>query len=232
MLTGYIAFLHQKRRFGFISCPEIEGDLFFHKDHRSAGYKVMREGDKVVFDVSKSDDGSPMGVNIQFVNNLNLDSLRKDFEKGSMLKGYLKKVEERYYVKDLDTYMFIPIVVSKYELNASEFYEMRLNELVEYKLIRFTSKNMIWGLLCHRQFSDRFNGIMSGETMKGELLRRVKGGYSVEFGDGESGFIPGSMAGLNHTDDCSGVRVDMRCTGYHEYYDTFVFEVISAAKSF
>jgi hypothetical protein len=80
--------------------PRVRRDLFFHK---ITGQLVIRwcAGDKVLFDISKSEDGSPMGVNIEFVNNLNLDSLRKDFEKGSILKGYLKKVDDRYYVKDL-----------------------------------------------------------------------------------------------------------------------------------
>jgi hypothetical protein len=36
-------------------------------------------------------------------------------------------------------------------------------EMVEYKIVRFTSNNQIEGLLCHRKFSARFEEVLSGK---------------------------------------------------------------------
>ncbi len=171
-----------------------------------------------------------MAVNIQFVNNLNLDSLRKDFEKGAILKGYLKKVEDRFYVKDIETYLFIRLVVSKYEVDVWENYEQRLNDMVQYKIVRFTSNNQMAAIVSHRKFSVLFEEVLLSKEMDGVIISRARGGFNVAFGNDDSGFIPGSMAGLEDHRYVPGMQIRMQCVGYHAYHDTYVFQAIKAPE--
>ena len=39
--------------------------------------------------------------------NASVDGLRTDFEKGTILIGFLKRIEDSYCIKDIDTHIFI-----------------------------------------------------------------------------------------------------------------------------
>ena len=81
-----------------------------------------------------------------------MDGLRKDFEKQIKLKDFLKKVEEQYYVKDRDTYIYIRLLISDNEINLKETYENKLNQLIDYKIVSFTDKNKIRAINLNRTF--------------------------------------------------------------------------------
>ena len=99
MPTGYISHINGKGKYGFIDCPELQLDyIFFHRTNCDRSYKNIYKGDRVLFDIVETDDKEKLAQNIRFVKNASLDGLLKDFEEQTILKGFLKKVEEYFYV--------------------------------------------------------------------------------------------------------------------------------------
>ncbi|WP_343679463.1 cold-shock protein [Chryseobacterium arthrosphaerae] len=55
MQQGTVKFFNEAKGFGFISPSDGSNDIFVHTTGLSS--KVIRENDKVIFDVQKSDKG-------------------------------------------------------------------------------------------------------------------------------------------------------------------------------
>ena len=56
-MTGTIKRL-MDRGYGFISCPELEKDVFFHSTELSGiDFTQLQEGDKVSFETKETDKG-------------------------------------------------------------------------------------------------------------------------------------------------------------------------------
>ena len=65
MATGTVKWFNDSKGFGFIANDDGSGDAFAHFSAIvSEGFKTLAEGDKVEFDVEKSDKG-PKAVNIR-----------------------------------------------------------------------------------------------------------------------------------------------------------------------
>ena len=67
-MTGTIKkIMEAPKRFGFISCPGEDKDLFFHESGLSGvSFDELKEGDEVSFDVKPGEDGGkgPSAVNV------------------------------------------------------------------------------------------------------------------------------------------------------------------------
>ena len=144
MAEGYISFISSSGHYGFIDSPDLLHDhIFFHSSNCKKSYKHIIKGDKVNFELSPNGEKGDEATNISFIQNTNLDSLKKDFENNKSLKGFLKKIDNKYYVKDKNTYIFIRLIVASYEINLKEVYEDNLNKLIDYKIITLKDNNKI-----------------------------------------------------------------------------------------
>ena len=57
-MNGVVKWFNSKKGYGFISKGENEKDIFVHfSDINSDGYKSLKPGDKVSFEVGKNDKG-------------------------------------------------------------------------------------------------------------------------------------------------------------------------------
>ncbi len=89
-------------------------------------------GDEVSFIISLSDRGDKMIADcIEFKYNNALDNLINKSEIENRFAGYLKKVDDDYFVKETDSYIFFPLKLSPWERKPPD---SNLNEPFFFKL--------------------------------------------------------------------------------------------------
>ncbi len=74
MASGCVKWFDSKKGFGFIEAAELERDVFVHHSGIAGeGYRHLKEGDQVDFDIEQTDKG-PQAVNVR----LTEDSAQQD----------------------------------------------------------------------------------------------------------------------------------------------------------
>ena len=74
MASGRVKWFDSKKGFGFIEAAELEKDVFVHHSGIAGdGYRHLKEGDKVDFDIEETDKG-PQAVNVRLTG----DSAQQD----------------------------------------------------------------------------------------------------------------------------------------------------------
>ncbi len=65
MASGRVKWFDSKKGFGFIEAAELEKDVFVHHSGIAGdGYRHLKEGDQVDFDIEETDKG-PQAVNVR-----------------------------------------------------------------------------------------------------------------------------------------------------------------------
>ena len=84
MASGRVKWFDSKKGFGFIEAAELERDVFVHHSGIAGdGYRHLKEGDKVDFDIEETDKG-PQAVNVRLtgdsaqVDSAQVDSAQED----------------------------------------------------------------------------------------------------------------------------------------------------------
>lgn len=226
MPLGFISYYNRKEHYGFIDCPELNIDqIFFHQLNCVDAYKNIYKGDKVLFEYGSEIDYEAKAENISFIQNATLESLKSDFRNGMILNGFLKKVGETYYVKDLDNYIFIPLIIAKYETDIEDVYERKINELIEYKIITFTKSNKIRAININRRFLVECEFLKEKEITEAQILAKVKGGYEIKVFDKINAFLPNSLALKNRDEITIGDFVKVICIKSDKNLENVIFDL-------
>jgi ribosomal protein S1 len=226
MPIGYISHINNTGHYGFIDSPELDIDhIFFHTTNCKKSYKHIYKGDKVSFEYNPIADEENEAKEISFLQNASLGSLKSDFEKGNSLKGFLKKIDDKYYIKDRDTYIFIRLIVASYEINIEEVYEDNLNKLIDYKIFTFTSKNKIRAININRQFLPECKLLVEGNKTEGQVVSTVKGGYQIRIYDNILGFLPKSLAVKSKIVLDDGEMVNVTCIKAGDNLENVLFDL-------
>ncbi|MEO6831198.1 MAG: hypothetical protein ABI378_03010 [Chitinophagaceae bacterium] len=232
MPIGYICHINNVRHYGFIDCPELELEhLFFHIANCVSSYKNIFKGDKVSFEFDSVTDGNTGARAISFLQNASLLNLKTDFENGKALKGFLKKIDDKYFVKDIDTYVTIQLIVASYEVNIQEVYEDNVNKLIDYKIITFTSNNKIRAININRQFRPECKLIIVGCQTEGQVVGSVTGGYQIRIYEEILGFLPDSLARKSDTLLYDGDIVSVTCIQTGENLESVVFDLTANVEN-
>jgi hypothetical protein len=111
-------------------------------------------GDIVSFTVKLSDRGDRMmAVGTEFLYNNALDVLiNKSFETNKFI-GYLKIADDKYFVKEIDSYLFFPVPFSPWQLLPTE---EELNEQVHFSLENVEKKEKIFASLFNNKYIPEF----------------------------------------------------------------------------
>lgn len=107
-------------------------------------------GDTVSFNAGLSGRGDRMvATNIQFLYNNALDVLINKARTENNFIGYLKIVDDKYFVKEIDSYLFFPVQISPWQQKPTE---VELNEAVTFALNNLEKKEKITASLFTQKF--------------------------------------------------------------------------------
>ncbi|MDB5202310.1 MAG: hypothetical protein JWQ27_1719 [Ferruginibacter sp.] len=112
-------------------------------------------GDVVSFQIKISERGERMiATNIEFLYNNALDVLINRSFTTNRFIGYLKIVDDKYFVKEIDSYLFFPVPFSPWQILPTE---TELNEQVDFALENIEKKEKIVASLFNNNYIPEFH---------------------------------------------------------------------------
>ena len=111
-------------------------------------------GDVVSFVVKLSERGDRMmATGVEFLYNNALDVLINKSQLNNKFIGYLKLVDDKYFVKEIDSYLFFPVPFSPWQVVPKE---LDLNEQVNFALENTERKEKIFASLFNNNYIPEF----------------------------------------------------------------------------
>jgi hypothetical protein len=153
LLTGNVSFVNHDKKYIMIEY-EVNGKkkvVNGSVDEKNLKTKhVFQIGDTVSFMVELSGRGDKMvATNISFLYNTALDVLINKAKTENNFIGYLKIVDDKYFVKEIESYLFFPTPLSPWQIKPTE---AELNEAVTFELLNTENKNKITASLFTEKF--------------------------------------------------------------------------------
>jgi len=143
-IMGKITFINHDKEYATIEYElngkkkTISGNISEKEQLKLKAEKIIKKvhqfhvGDEVSFIITLSARGDKMIADcLQFHFNNALDNLINKSQIENRLVGYLKKVDDDYFVKETSSYIFFPLILSPWEKKPRED---NLNEPVFFKL--------------------------------------------------------------------------------------------------
>lgn len=151
--TGNVSFVNHEKKYIIIEYEQngkkkvVNGSVdekLLKKKH------VFHIGDTVSFTIGLSGRGDRMTAgNIQFMYNNALDVLINKAKTENNFIGYLKIIDDKYFVKEIDSYLFFPVPLSPWQIKPTE---AELNEAVTFALDNLEKKEKITASLFTQKF--------------------------------------------------------------------------------
>lgn len=142
--TGTITFIHHEKKYATIEyqrngkTKSINGDVSESSQQKLKEKKLIKKihafriGDVVEFIVTNTPKGNKMIADqIEFRFNNAYSNLINKAAVENRFSGYLKKVEDDYFVKESGSYIIFPLILSPWETPPTT---TQLNEVVFFKL--------------------------------------------------------------------------------------------------
>lgn len=159
---GKISFINHDKNYATIEYEHngkkktISGNISEKEQEKLKKEKIIKKvhqfhvGDEVSFIVALSGRGDKMVADcLQFHFNNALDNLiNKSYEENRFV-GYLKKVEEDYFVKETGSYIFFPLILSPWEKKPKID---NLNEPIFFKLENTDKPDKVTAVLFRSEY--------------------------------------------------------------------------------
>ena len=157
LLTGNVSFVNHEKQYIIIEY-EVNGKkkvVNANIDEKSLKKKrVFHIGDTLNFTVGLSGRGDRMiATNIEYLYNTALDVLINKSTTENNFIGYLKVVDDKYFVKEIDSYLFFPVPLSPWQVKPTE---AELNEAVTFALENIEKKDKITAKLYNNKYIPEF----------------------------------------------------------------------------
>jgi ribosomal protein S1 len=154
--TGTISFVHHQKHYATIDYTEsgkkktinfqtnIKDTLLSGVSSRNKKHH-FRSGDTVNFNIGLTPRGDRMNAyDVKYLYNNELDRLLQKANTDNHFKGFLKVADETYFVKELQSYLFFPLVFSPWQRKPTK---ASFNEAFEFRLININKQNISAELL-------------------------------------------------------------------------------------
>jgi hypothetical protein len=196
--TGRVSFVNHEKKYIIIEYEQngkkkvVNGKV----DDKKHAFHI---GDTVSFNVGLSGRGDRMvATNIQYMYNNALDVLINKARTENNFIGYLKVVDDKYFVKEIDSYLFFPAPLSPWAVKPTE---AELNEAVTFALENLEKKEKITASLFTQKFIPEYysaeRAFKKNETVEAEVYKITEYGiYLNMFGDKVKAKIPAKTTGL------------------------------------
>lgn len=157
LLIGNVSFVNHEKQYIIIEY-EVNGKkkvVNANIDEKSLKKKrVFHIGDTLNFTVGLSGRGDRMiATNIEYLYNTALDVLINKSTTENNFIGYLKVVDDKYFVKEIDSYLFFPVPLSPWQIKPTE---AELNEAVTFALENTEKKDKITAKLYNNKYIPEF----------------------------------------------------------------------------
>ncbi len=165
-IQGTVAFINHHKGYAMIEYEEGNKKKTVRASIDDKAQKEMKEkrlikkthhfmvGDVVSFQVKLSDRGDRMvAVGTEFLYNNLLDVLINKSLLNNKFIGYLKQVDDKYFVKEIDSYLFFPVPFSPWQIVPAE---VDLNEQVNFSLENIEKKEKIFASLFNNKYIPEF----------------------------------------------------------------------------
>ena len=140
-----IDYTHRNKK-KFINCKTNEHE----QEGSSKKPHTFRVGDEVSFQLKLSDRGDKQtAYNVRFHFNKALNQLIAKAEIENRFSGYLKLVEDKLFVKEIDSYLFFPLHVSPWEKAPAA---SASNEAISFRLTNLDKPAALGAELFSRSF--------------------------------------------------------------------------------
>ncbi|RYD79484.1 MAG: hypothetical protein EOP53_09590 [Sphingobacteriales bacterium] len=166
-MLGKISFINHEKKYAMIEYEAggkkrtVKGsiDIKLQKDLKEK--KLIKKahhfmiGDMVSFNTKTTDkDGKMIAVNIEYLYNNALDMIVNKANTDNNLKGYLKIADDKFFVKEIESYVFFPVHISPWQVlpTADE-----LNEPVLFSLDHPEKKDKATAILNKVKYIPEYN---------------------------------------------------------------------------
>jgi ribosomal protein S1 len=202
LLTGHVSFVNHEKKYIIIEYEQngkkkvVNGrvdEKLLKKKH------VFHIGDTVSFNVGLSGRGDKMVAgNIQFLYNNALDVLINKAKTENNFIGYLKVIDDKYFVKEIDSYLFFPAPLSPWQVKPTE---AELNEAVTFALENLDKKEKITASLFTQKMIPEYysaeRAFKKNEPVEAEVYKITDYGiYLNLFGNKVQAKIPAKAANI------------------------------------
>jgi DNA-directed RNA polymerase subunit E'/Rpb7 len=216
--TGIVTYYNTRKYFGFIKGEE-NGSCYFYIDINQTKAKneelmklkqsrirtIFFEWDEVNYKV-RTVNGKKEAYDIEYLGNAKRQAIIDEAIEKQTLSGYLKHIDDKYFVKHIPTYIFIPLTILPVETDIEETYSKRNNQLVQFKIEKPGKIDKISAYLADRKINPVYGELKKAydndELVTGKITKQVKGGLIVEFGGIET-FLPSSQIDVRPVRDSS-----------------------------
>ncbi|MEO6584601.1 MAG: hypothetical protein ABIO05_09770 [Ferruginibacter sp.] len=128
-------------------------------------------GDVVTFKLKISERGERMmASNMQFLYNNAIDELIHQAGFNNKFTGYLKIADDKYFVKEIASYLFFPVPFSPWQILPTE---KELNEPVTFSLENLQKKEKIFARLFNNEYIPEFTAALKYFKSKTPILAEV-----------------------------------------------------------
>jgi hypothetical protein len=181
--TGKISFINHDKQYAMIEYEEgnkkktVRASIDDKTQKELIDKKIIRKkhhfmsGDVVSFEVKLSDRGDRMvAVGTTFLYNTALDVLiNKSYTENKFI-GYLKQVDDKYFVKEIESYLFFPVPFSPWQIEPTE---EELNEQVNFSLENTNKKEKIFASLFNNNYIPEFESAVKLFKSKTSTVAKV-----------------------------------------------------------
>lgn len=182
---GTISFVHYEKHFATIdyknkgkaksvNCKTTEA-----ADGRKPQH--FRVGDEVTFELRLSDRGDKMtATNVRYLFNAKLEKLIQKAKHDNLFSGYLKMVDDKLFIKEIESYLFFPLRLSPWETHPSE---ASFNAPYTFRLVNFENQKTVAAELAFPVYKPEFRkaeAAMHAKTPVKAVVSRVSP-YAVYF---------------------------------------------------
>ena len=154
---GIISFVNHEKKYIIIEYEQNGRKKTVNGSIDDKGIKKTHHfhiGDTVSFKVKIADRGDRMvALNIEYLYNTALDVLINKAKTNNSFLGYLKIADDKYFVKEIDSYLFFPVPLSPWQIKPTE---KELNEAVSFSLENLDKKNKITARLFNNNYIPEF----------------------------------------------------------------------------
>ncbi|MFT3979057.1 MAG: hypothetical protein QM687_01215 [Ferruginibacter sp.] len=163
---GRISFINHEKKYAEIEYEgggkkrSIKGMIDLDTQKKQKEKKLIKKthhymvGDMVSFTITEADNGKNVATNITYLYNNALDTLLNKAGLQNSFKGYLKLADGKYFVKEIESYVFFPVQISPWQVLPTE---KELNDPVIFSLDHPDKKDKAIAILQKVKYIPEYN---------------------------------------------------------------------------